>query len=135
MAIARLVVLINGSGASVTNSVLHFAVEARHVIDTLDVVQRGVEMRHTEAASKVLVVLVLVLICLHRFWFKHIYSNYVHEHINIKYITLVCDGIQKEAIRHIRICLPGHIYKLYHSLCGVHTEHDLLRVPRLTNRS
>ena len=35
-----------------TNNVLHFVVEARHVIDTLDVVQRGVEMRPTEAASK-----------------------------------------------------------------------------------
>ena len=52
MVCVRLVVLINGSETSVTNNVLHFVVEARHVIDTLDVVQRGVEMIRTEAASK-----------------------------------------------------------------------------------
>ena len=62
MVCVRLVVLINGSETSVTNNVLHFVVEARYVIDTLDVVQRGVEMIHTEAASKC--PSVLVLICL-----------------------------------------------------------------------
>ena len=30
-----------------------------------------------------------------------------YKHINKQYITMVYDGIQKEAIRLIRICFPG----------------------------
>ena len=40
-------------------------------------------------------------------WFKHIYSYNKHKHINKQYITMEYDGIQKEAIRLIRICFPG----------------------------
>ena len=40
-------------------------------------------------------------------WFKHIYSYNEYKHINKQYITMVYDGIQKKAIRLIRICVPG----------------------------
>ena len=46
--------------------------------------------------------------------FIHINEN---KHVNKQYITMVYDGIQKEAIRLIRICFPCHI-----ELCVNHAE-------------
>ena len=49
---AALVVLISSMGTNVTDSVHHCVVGTGHVAETMDVVRRGVDMIHMEAASK-----------------------------------------------------------------------------------